>query len=84
MFQAAKDLAAELNFNTSSYGASGNEVFTKTIDKMQLEVGLERYIDLWFKSMSTLLKIKYQIVMLHCKTSSNSKIDSEVLYYLYL
>mgnify|MGYP001794395687 FL=1 len=40
MFQAAKDLAAELNFNTSTYGASGNEVFTETIDKMQLEMGL--------------------------------------------
>ena len=40
MLQVAKDLAAaELNFNTSSYGSSGNEVFTETIDKMQLEMG---------------------------------------------
>ena len=40
MLKAAKDVAFELNFNTSTYGASGNEVFTETIDKMQLEVGL--------------------------------------------
>ena len=67
MLQAAKDLAAELNFITSSYGASGNEVFTETIDKTQLEVGLYYYINIYInKYISIYMYISiYQYIYIY-------------------